>query len=494
MQNSHFLSPFCGKTAAHILFKHSLSSYLSPALHRKILNSFLSNTTHSILASLVLFSLSCLPAHPAPATTPTTTPTPISAIYVETNGNNANSGRSASSALATLQRAVDIARPGDTILVGPGTYRNSWAGGSVVDIYKAGRANAWITIRSREKYKAVLSSNGWNVLKFGAGAAYWIVEDFEVVGNAKEISLDYALSQKDIANPLTNGNGITADGRKSTQKPHHLTIRNNLVHDTSGCGICTMQADYLTIERNTVYETSHYTRYATSGISLYGMWNTDSNTGYKNIIRNNFVYRNETYIPWEAIGEISDGNGIIIDDFKHTQNGNIGTLYLGRTLVINNISALNGGSGMHAYLSNRVDFMHNIAYHNVQSTSLGYAEIFAPDSSDIRMINNIIIPRSGGRVTSAPSNGSNNVLFNYNIFFGNPLVGFPLNKNKQINPLYSIDEASPLLSMFQPSPLFIGWLDAGLNLDNVRLGGVYPPDFDGGMRPKGLLDIGPFEK
>ncbi|HEY5137952.1 MAG TPA: DUF1565 domain-containing protein [Methylococcales bacterium] len=425
-------------------------------------------------------------------------PKPISAIYVETNGNDANSGRSGASALRTIQRAVDIAQPGDTILVGPGTYQNKniWTGDYVADITKAGRADAWITIRSRENHKAVLSSNGWSVVKFGGGAAYWNIEDFEVVGSAEQITLDYALSQKDIANPLTNGNGIFADGRKSTRKPRHITVRNNIVHDTSGCGICTVQADYLTIEGNTVYDTSHYARYATSGIDLFQMWNTDSNSGYKNIIRNNFVYRNESYVPWEATGKISDGNGIIIDDFRHTQNGSTGTPYLGRTLVINNISTLNGGSGMHAYFSDKVDFMNNIAYHNSRSPDLDYPEIFASEASDVRIINNIIVPRSDGSVTSKPSsNGRTNVLFDYNIFFGKPLVEFSLNNNKQIDPLYSVNEASPLLSMFRPSPQFTGWIDAGLELGDVRLGGVYPPDFDGGVRPKGLTpDIGPFEK
>ncbi len=44
-------------------------------------------------------------------------------MYVEANGgSDSNTGTSPSTAYATIQHAVDVARPGDRILVGPGTY------------------------------------------------------------------------------------------------------------------------------------------------------------------------------------------------------------------------------------------------------------------------------------------------------------------------------------------------------------------------------------
>ena len=62
MKNLFFTSAFCVKTSNYFPVKLSLSSSLAPALHGKKLNSCLKNTTRSVLVSLALFSLSCLPA------------------------------------------------------------------------------------------------------------------------------------------------------------------------------------------------------------------------------------------------------------------------------------------------------------------------------------------------------------------------------------------------------------------------------------------------
>ncbi len=44
-------------------------------------------------------------------------------IFVRTSGKDSNSGRSASQAVRTIQRALDLVRDGDTIYIGAGTYR-----------------------------------------------------------------------------------------------------------------------------------------------------------------------------------------------------------------------------------------------------------------------------------------------------------------------------------------------------------------------------------
>ena len=63
MKKLTFSSAFCAKNFGFPPVKLSLSSYLAPALYDKISNFFRRNTTRSVLVSLALFSLSCLPAH-----------------------------------------------------------------------------------------------------------------------------------------------------------------------------------------------------------------------------------------------------------------------------------------------------------------------------------------------------------------------------------------------------------------------------------------------
>jgi hypothetical protein len=64
-----------------------------------------------------------------------------SAIYVAPNGNNSNSGSSASSPLRTIQTAVERAQPGDRIILAPGRYFQD------VDTVRSGTATQPITIQ-----------------------------------------------------------------------------------------------------------------------------------------------------------------------------------------------------------------------------------------------------------------------------------------------------------------------------------------------------------
>lgn len=255
--------------------------------------------------------------------------------YVSASGSDSNNGTSPSAPFKTIQKAANIVNPGDIVYVMNGIYTNPCPSCDVVTITRAGTPTAWITFTTYPGHKPKLKFNGWHGFQIKGPAAYIEISGFEIEGNNANVTLEQALAQSTTnPDPRFNGGGIGIDGRGTTNKPHHIRILNNKVYNCGGGGIGGIHTDYVTVIGNEVFNTSWYTIYATSGISFWQAWNYDNNTtDYKIIITNNKVYNNKTQVPWVAIGKLSDGNGIIIDDSKNTQSGSTGQPYRGRFLV-----------------------------------------------------------------------------------------------------------------------------------------------------------------
>lgn len=333
-------------------------------------------------------------------------------FYVSGSGNDKNSGLTTSSAFRTIQRAADLTNPGDKVYILNGVYKNAYRTGSVVNIKRSGRANAWITYQAYPGHRPKLQFNGWHGILLENKIEYIEINGLEVEGNNKNITLDYARSQRyNRLNPLTNGNGITIDGRKNRNgRPRHIRILNNKVHHAGGAGISAMESDYVTVDNNEVFNNAWYGVYGSSGISFLHSWPSDNNQGYKMFIRNNKVYNNRMYIPWIVNGKFQDGNGIILD---RTNNDNISLgPYKGRTLVANNISYRNGGSGIHTFKSNYVDIVHNTTYLNNQTPEIRYGQIMSNGSDYVRVLNNILYSEPGKPINARF--GGSGVTFNYN--------------------------------------------------------------------------------
>jgi hypothetical protein len=340
--------------------------------------------------------------------------------YVSASGSDANNGLSTSTPFQTIQRAANLTNPGDTVYIMNGTYTHpAYTGGAypeaIVEITRSGSAGNYITYKAYPGHSPLLrATHSWTHITV-EGASYIRIEGLQIQGNNDNITYDAAYAQRyNTGNAPTNTNGIYIRRNDAkTTYPHHIEIRNNTIYKCPGAGIGSEYADYLTIDNNNVHSNSWYTVYATSGISLFHLHDTDNYTGYKNFVRSNISYNNETYIPWNATGYISDGNGIIIDDNKHIQDNQ--SPYNGRTLVANNLVFSNGGSGIHSYSSSHVDIVNNTAYLNARSSSLNWANIFADSSSDVNILNNISYARSGKPSNTNYSN--TNVTYDYNIYY-----------------------------------------------------------------------------
>ena len=215
--------------------------------------------------------------------------------------------------------------------------------------------------------------------------------------------------------------------------------------------------------------------YAGSGISLLGDSNFDATDNvYKQLVRNNVCYGNQTFQPWVALTPpaISDGNGIILDVNQKTSTHPTGS-YIGRTLVQSNLCFNNGGSGIHSYHSYRIDIINNTACLNSASPALQYPEIFANSSNDVRIFNNILVaPVAAAGQPAEPVNASytsTNVVFSHNLYYGGNIapimgsgdvIGSPQFVNPSIDPGvadFHLQATSPALAtgIVQPFSPFL---------------------------------------
>ncbi|MBC7939812.1 MAG: right-handed parallel beta-helix repeat-containing protein [Chitinophagaceae bacterium] len=370
--------------------------------------------------------------------------------HVATSGDDANDGKTRQTALRSLQKADSLVQPGDVVLVAPGIYASADAaiaaeradGGALLTIRSSGKPGAWITWKALPATPAgqvvELRPTGWAGIQITG--SYHVIDGFTLTGANDSIVLLRALedAKKPRPDATFNTNGILVEGRrnKPDAKPHHITIRNNVVGKFPGGGITALEADHITIEDNLVFENGWFMRYAGSGITFLNNWTFDDAAGYHVVIQRNKVWNNKTLVPWERTGKLSDGNGILLDvtDLETgpgATNPNADAVtsaasrpetglqtvgrrpaWTARALIANNLSAFNGGSGIHTFRTAHVDIVNNTTYWN--GSIVGYEELFANRSDDVVIVNNIMVPRPGGRVTS--NNRNTRVQWDHNLY------------------------------------------------------------------------------
>ncbi len=457
----------------------------------------------SALAALVL---QCGSAN-AQSRAPTT-------FYVSPNGSGTD-GLTEQTAFRKINDLYALTIPGDTVLVMNGTYTEPNFKAPIAYIDKSGRPDAYITYKNYPGHRPKIKSRNITAIRL-VGASYVVIEGFDVEGSRNEVSFEEAdrllcddLDSSERVN-IAQGNGIdiVAEYSDVNKISHHIIIRNNRVSNFGSSGIGAQRADYLTIENNTVFDTALYSPYDTSGISLYQQRDLelipDADAGkiLKNIIRGNISYGNKNLFGFargfdgkkcDRTAPITDGNGIIIDDFLNTQN-KVPALdkrpYRGRTLIENNIVYGNGGRGINVYSTNHVDVVNNTLYKN-GLTGTDFSEVSSIDTSDVRYLNNIIYALPDRKVNSIGGalSDAKTVRYDNNLIFGgsgfdpvsgsNNFVGQdPKFVNADAND-FAPSEGSPAI-------------DRGL----VSLNGLQAPKIDqrGTARPqRGGIDIGAVE-
>jgi hypothetical protein len=306
------------------------------------------------------------------------------------NGADENSG-DATSPFRTLAKSTSVLAPGDTLHITEGRYTEQLL------LAKSGTAQQAITI-------------------VGSGRPLLETSDDSIL-----ISGSYIEVGGLEAHSTGLGSAITI-GKNN----HHVRVFDNVVRD-SGCGgVATIQTDYVTIEENRVFGNSRRSPWQCSGISIYQPTNSDHASGIHNAVRRNIVYDNMNVFVDDNIsrsdGRTTDGNGIIIDDSRHTQGGASADAYDGLTIVENNIVFDNGGRGVNVFLSDHTLVRNNTSYHNLKDTNLAWrqnqGEFTSAYASDVKFVNNIAVPRDVDGHGFAALQTSAECLWDFNLIQG----------------------------------------------------------------------------
>ena len=366
-------------------------------------------------------------------------------------GSDGNDG-SETSPFQTINRAISEVEAGGTVYVMEGIYRNqnygtvdvsnytNMSNPHVVTIDKSGTQAGYITLKNYPNHTPIIEFDGKGGIQITNDMNYIIVEGFEVIGPSQAINYDMAMDNR--AYKVS----VAEDGDTSTNYTHsyfsgkgiwggygahhHITIRNNIVHDTPGSAIRFNDSDHITIENNTVYNSTWWTSSASSAIvyaETIASSEADNGTDIKMIMRGNLVYNNWNRIPF-YVTQLPDNSG--------NENPNYGTAdyssivdgqglyvtrsdpgYNGTFLFENNVCINNGKNGINFdnSLAASAIFRNNTLYYNgvheyIQDLSVvdgnpshrgqNVAGIKSNKVLNSTVVNNIVVTRS---LEDAPS-------------------------------------------------------------------------------------------
>ncbi|MDZ7992605.1 MAG: choice-of-anchor D domain-containing protein [Nostoc sp. EfeVER01] len=339
--------------------------------------------------------------------------------YVSATGSDKNNGLNKDSAFLNLGRAVYEMKAGDTLYVMNGNYQMK----GVTLFNLNGSPDNWTTIKAYPGAtpKITTTGSGINILS----SSYVRIEGLDIKGNRENVTLEYALQEKDnLNNPLTNSNGIAATAWKNADgiggtNPHHIVITGNTIRNFPGGGIAFSNSDYITVEKNIVSGNAWYSPHGNQGITSLNSFNFDNNTtDYRMIFRDNIVYDNQSLVPWKNGGadKITEGHGIMLDT-TNVSKDNVD--YTGKALIANNITYNNGGAGINVFEATNVDVINNTAYKNAQVLT-DSGEIGVTYSENVRVYNNILYAsdnQNANRIKYATNvTFDRNLVYNSNLF------------------------------------------------------------------------------
>ncbi len=250
---------------------------------------------------------------------------------------------------------------------------------------------------------------------------------------------------------------------------HHIWVINTDMHDCGEGGIGTVYSDWMYTIHSVSHDGAMVALDMGSGLSYYepmgvpgytpttmdNMWcaTVPASICFNFIAAWNVIYHN--YNPPTL--STTDGNGIIIDDWSHSQHSCPAPgicPYTGSALVMGNLSFWNGGRGIqifnvttsqHAYAVNNISYSNGIDTHGSV-----HSECFNQGSNNVTWIGNICY-EANGDPTFYSSGGSGNT-WNNNLAYpaGHVSLASP-GTYPTTGPNPNLDGSNPLFTAVTPN-------------------------------------------
>ena len=283
-----------------------------------------------------------------------------------------------------------------------------------------------------------------------------------------------------------------------------MRVADNVARDFGCSGIGSIQTDYLIIENNRVFGNSRRSPWQCSGISIYQAINFDHAEGAHNIIRRNIVYDNMNIVVdnkityYDSGGKTTDGNGIIVDDTRHTQGGLADLAYDGLTLIENNVVFDNGGRGIQIFKSDHVLVRNNTSYHNVKDPNIEFGssqgEFMAVYASDVRFINNISAPRDNTVFGFMDVQTDGNDIWDFNLIEDGALPEGGLRKGWGHHNIFETESVDFVAPSVDPQTANFHLRQGSRAIGAGSVSDAPSEDFSGAPRPRlGPVDLGAFQ-
>lgn len=336
--------------------------------------------------------------------------------YVGNGGNDNATGRSFDQRWEKISFAVQNINAGDTLIITNGSYdfRDEGDADGIIRVTTpGGGGQPYDSINGRvdggvTNYTTIKAQNPKSVFIRGNlhfAGSYINVEGLRMHGSFPDGSGGY---------DFNNSPGLFF------MDSHHINVYDCEIGYCGGGGINFNHSDCINVYRNEVYSCCRLNPDQHSAISVFQPIEVEDatvtgdpeNRYWRIQIKQNICYLNRNSTP-SASGAITDGNGIILDDYKYIQRQFLGGRkpsadeYEHRTLVEGNLCNYNGGSGIQVFYAKTVTVKNNTCIGNRQFTygadgnfiNLGQVSITA--SKNCHVLNNVLVSKY---VSGAPGN------------------------------------------------------------------------------------------